>query len=61
MKQETTFKIADHDEWWRSLSMNEQKAFIKAHPYYSKFDSLFVIQVQGGIKELYEYSKAKAM
>ena len=58
---DTKPKIEAHDEWWRSLSINEQKAFTKAHPFYGKFDSLYVIQVQGGIKELYEYSKSKAV
>ena len=58
---DTQPKIAAHDEWWRSLSMNEQKAFTKAHPFFGKFDPLYVIQVQGGIIELYEYLKAKAM
>ena len=43
------------DTWFRSLSINEQKRYTAIHPYYGKMDSLFVMQVKHGIKELYDY------
>jgi rubrerythrin len=43
------------EEWFNSLSINDQKKYTNMHPFYSKMDSMHVIQAKNGIKELYKY------
>jgi rubrerythrin len=43
------------EEWFNSLSINDQKKYTNMHPFYSKMDGMHVIQAKNGIKELYKY------
>ena len=48
-------KNAKAYKWWSSLSIEEQKAFVRMHPFFKNFDLIYIIRHKTGIPELYQY------